>query len=50
MYNAQRETNCSQMHNSHQKNSKLEQKAKASQCTPMLLFQQNEQEEKNHCG
>lgn len=33
------------MHNSHQKNSKLEQKAKALQCTPMLLLQQNKQEE-----
>lgn len=38
------------MYNSHQKNSKLNQKAKALQCTPMLLLQQNEQEEKNHCG
>lgn len=38
------------MHSSHQKNSKLEQKAKALQCTPMPLLQQNEQEEKNHCG
>lgn len=34
------------MHNSHEKNSRLEQKAKALQDTPVLPFQQNEQEEK----
>lgn len=33
-----------QMHNSHQKHSKLEQRALALLCTTMLLYQQNEQE------
>lgn len=35
-----------QTHNSHQKNSKLEQNAEAWQGSPTLLFQQNKQEGK----